>query len=218
MILSRGAERTECRAKVSSTTPKLAPRCPPFFSTVETMICRISPASCSKLRRSSCLRSSGELMRAKSPSPILLPLFAFHREARQPHPDLLQGIEYASRHQEDGGGFGDGHSLAQGLTTHRHRGDQGHHQCIGHRFLEPRRRAPQLQQDGHTQSSAEGTHHITHQIIAEGGNAVRVAHQQDGMPGASYPVGSHGMKGRLLARGGGNAQNVKNYTYKNNKK
>ena len=46
---SWGESKTRCRARVSSTAPRLEPRCPPVLVTVSTMKARISMASSAEL-------------------------------------------------------------------------------------------------------------------------------------------------------------------------
>uniref|UniRef100_A0A2P2IIZ0 Uncharacterized protein n=1 Tax=Rhizophora mucronata TaxID=61149 RepID=A0A2P2IIZ0_RHIMU len=48
MILSSGVLNTWCRVTASSTTPKLALRCPPVFDTLYIISALSSAASCSR--------------------------------------------------------------------------------------------------------------------------------------------------------------------------
>src|SRR5262245_29809353 len=57
---SRGVSNTECSAKVSSTTPRLGARCPPFSEQVWRISSRISAAISGRRSVGTFLRSCGD--------------------------------------------------------------------------------------------------------------------------------------------------------------
>src|SRR5438105_8620964 len=65
--MSCGESNTRCRAIVSSTTPRLEPRCPPRTDTVSTINSRISAASATRASASSPRRSAGDRTASRSP-------------------------------------------------------------------------------------------------------------------------------------------------------
>src|SRR6266480_966289 len=65
--MSCGESNTRCRAIVSSTIPRLEPRCPPRTDTVSTIRSRISAASASRASASSPRRSAGARTASRSP-------------------------------------------------------------------------------------------------------------------------------------------------------
>src|SRR5699024_3594878 len=64
---SDGASKTRCSAIVSSTTPRLGPKCPPVAETFSIKNSRIPCASCSSLPSSSNFRSAGEELFSRIP-------------------------------------------------------------------------------------------------------------------------------------------------------
>ena len=81
-MVSTGERNTRCRAIVSSTTPRLGPRCPPVWETELTRNSRISAASRSSRAGLKPRRSSTDVNRSSSPTrcpplgPPLGPLIA----------------------------------------------------------------------------------------------------------------------------------------------
>src|SRR5437879_6209274 len=67
--MSWGESNTRCRASVSSTTPRLEPRCPPRADTVPTISSRISAARAPRASPSRRRRSAGARMASRSPGP-----------------------------------------------------------------------------------------------------------------------------------------------------
>src|SRR3989338_1964986 len=65
MILSRGALNTACRATVSSTTPRPAPRWPPVTDTAEMVSARSSSASWRNSRSFNAFISEGSFTRSR---------------------------------------------------------------------------------------------------------------------------------------------------------
>src|SRR6478752_7172881 len=73
MIGSCGESNTRCIRRVSSTTPRLGPRCPPVAATLWIRNCRISSArsvSCGWVR---CCRSAGPRICSSIP-PVYAPI------------------------------------------------------------------------------------------------------------------------------------------------
>src|SRR5438309_6994064 len=95
--MSRGESKTRCSASVSSTTPRLEPRCPPFTDTAWTMNSRISRArvvsSGSPRRR----RSAGEEIVSRIMRYRTLPLVA--AAARTPTSAVPVACEVGQRGQ-----------------------------------------------------------------------------------------------------------------------
>ena len=64
---SRGESKTRWIARVSSTTPRLGPRCPELVATVRIMTSRISAASSSSCSADSPRRSRGDAIESRCP-------------------------------------------------------------------------------------------------------------------------------------------------------
>src|SRR5579872_2773608 len=145
MIRSRGLSKTRWSATVSSTTPRLTPRCPPVRETASTRNSRISPHSRSmsaypRPRRSSgpaiSGRSTGRFYRVASPQPPVLT--GRSRAHRRGPPPLAVQRPHRPGHEHDRAKPGGAVLLEAGAAGLRV-ADRGE---AGELRLGPGRRAP----------------------------------------------------------------------------
>ena len=76
----------------------------------------------------------------------------------------------------------------------------------------------QLHGDGSRSTAGYDAADITHHIIADGADPLRVAQQRNGFLGAGNLPGRHGMERLFIRRGHRHTDNIKNNTDQNDKK
>ena len=124
-------------------------------------------------------------------------------------------MDHPAHGMHDGGAGIHRKGLADGFAANGEAGCQGGHQQGYHLGPGKVEIGKDLGGDGGRSAAGHDTADIAHHVIADGADPLGIAQQGDGLPGAGYLPGRHGMEGLFVSRGHRHTDDIENNTHQN---